>query len=53
MKKILPHYLAEVKKIYGDEWNKVKIQEDGAPAHTAFVAQDFSRKELGRWMSAI
>ena len=32
---ILPFYLKEIKRLFGDQWDKVIIQEDGATCHTS------------------
>jgi transposase len=36
---ILPFYKQEVIRLYGDEFNKVKLQEDGARPHVALTAR--------------
>ena len=39
---MLPNYLSAAKELYGMDWRKVKLQEDGASAHKA--------KACGVWM---
>ena len=39
---MLPNYLSAAKELYGMDWRKVKLQEDGASAHKA--------KACGAWM---
>ena len=39
---MLPNYLSTAKELYGIDWRKVKLQDDGASAHKA--------KACGAWM---
>lgn len=41
---VLPHYVNECKRMYGDVWESVKLQEDGATCHSAKASQNWVRE---------
>lgn len=44
--KILPNYLADLKGLYGDEIDRVLLQEDGAKPHTAKISSAWVKKNF-------